>query len=237
MAFSYIDYVANGVNTDFTFPFPYIDESHVRVTVNNVVPSFIFLNESTIRISPAPTAGAAIKIQRNTPIGTAPVDFQDGSVLRESDLDTAVLYNLYIVQELFDLYELQQTLDPESALLLNYAAFNYDIAIQIPYTPDNSEVLTNLVMTSNIKLGVNMDGSTGYSQVAPVGQSAVFSVRRNGIEVGTITFAVGSQIASFSMLTETVWAIGDRLDIVAPTNVPLGFKGIGIILRARRTVV
>jgi hypothetical protein len=98
VAYSYINYTGDASQTDFTFAFAYFDKTHVHAMVDGVEVPFTWLNAQTIQISPAPTAGTKIVVYRNTPKEEPPVDFTDGSILLERDLDTLVLYNLYISQ-------------------------------------------------------------------------------------------------------------------------------------------
>jgi hypothetical protein len=65
--------------------------------------AFTFLNSSTIRFSTAPADGSSIEIRRITPKDNAVVDFQDGSVILERDLDLLATFNLYVSQETDDL--------------------------------------------------------------------------------------------------------------------------------------
>lgn len=103
MAYSYVQYPGNGSTTNFTFPFPYLDSSHIVVRVNGVqTTAFTFLNASTISFSVAPASGSTVEIRRVTPKDEPPVDFQDGSVLLERDLDYLATFNLYVSQETAD---------------------------------------------------------------------------------------------------------------------------------------
>ncbi len=102
MAYSYIKYTGDGSQTDFTFAFAYFDTSHVHVLVDGIDVDFVWLNAQTIQCVTAPAAGTTVVVMRNTPKEEPPVDFTDGSILLERDLDTLVLYNLYISQEAID---------------------------------------------------------------------------------------------------------------------------------------
>ncbi len=237
MAFSFQTYIGSAGRVDFQFDFPYLDEDHVKVTVNGLAAQFAFLNPSTVRLATPPADGATVLIRRRTPIDQAPVDYNDGSVLAEKDLDRAVLYNLYVVQELRDELDADVVLGEGDGELLNNAAFNYDIAMSVPYAPENEEVLLNLVMTTNVRLGVNAGGSTSYVRIPALGSNAVFSIQRNGVQIGTLTYLAGSTVGVFSVPTEVVFAVGDRLDIVSPALVPLNFRGMGVVLRTRRISV
>lgn len=105
MAYSYIRYNGNGSTTNFTFPFSYISRDHIVVKVNDVSTSFTFLNDSTVTVSPAPANGTIVEIRRVTPKNTPIVNFTDGSVLLEADLDLLATFDLYIAQEAEDAVE------------------------------------------------------------------------------------------------------------------------------------
>lgn len=102
MAYSYVQYTGNGATTNFAFSFPYLDSSHIKVRVDGVITAFTFVNSGTVQISPAPLAGKIIDIRRETPKDIAPVNFTDGSVLLEQDLDLLAAFNLYTAQESAD---------------------------------------------------------------------------------------------------------------------------------------
>lgn len=100
--FSYALYPGDGTTTNFVIPFPYLDPAHILVKVDGVSASFSFLNANTIKLAtPAPN-GKVVEIRRATVQATAPVDFTDGSVLREVDLDKLVLFATYAAQESID---------------------------------------------------------------------------------------------------------------------------------------
>jgi len=103
MALSYVQYEGDGTQETFAIPFPYLDKSHIEVRVNLDVTPYTWDDPNTIRISPAPPPGAVIEARRITPRETRMVDFVDGSVLTESDLDIANLQTFYIVQEAIDI--------------------------------------------------------------------------------------------------------------------------------------
>lgn len=103
MSTSYVTYSGTGTQTDFTFPFNYLDKTDVFVFVNGVSSTYSWLNSSSIRTTTAPATGTAVQIRRSTQTAVTPVNFTDGSVLLETDLDTLALYSLYQAQEAADL--------------------------------------------------------------------------------------------------------------------------------------
>ena len=103
MTYSYVLYAGNGSNKNFSFNFPYLDKSHIKTKVDNTqTTEFTWLTNSSIQFTTAPAAGVVIEIYRETPQSAAPVDFTDGSVLLERDLDLLTTFNLYVGQEATD---------------------------------------------------------------------------------------------------------------------------------------
>ena len=96
------------------FSFPYLDDSHVVVQLDDSTGSSpggkfytvdtgdytIITSPSTlIRFTTAPETGARLRIKRDSISSTALVDFENGSVLTETELDRAYLHNLYLNEE------------------------------------------------------------------------------------------------------------------------------------------
>ncbi len=94
----------------YSISFSYIDEDEVDVTVDGVLKTktthYTFASATTIQFTSGnnPANSAAIKFQRDTNIGAKKVDFQDGSVLTETDLDSSTDQLLFGLQELSDDY-------------------------------------------------------------------------------------------------------------------------------------
>lgn len=99
LAYSSTSLTGDGSNTVFSFSFPYLDKSHITAQVNGDLTPFSWLNDSAVTITPAPGPGTIVRIKRTTPKDEAPVDFSDGSVLKESDLDLLARFHLFCAQE------------------------------------------------------------------------------------------------------------------------------------------
>lgn len=103
MAYSYVLYAGDGSNKYFSFNFSYLDKSHVKAKIDSATTTaFSWLTDSSIQFNTAPAAGVVIEIYRETPQNSAPVDFTDGSILLERDLDLLATFNLYVGQEATD---------------------------------------------------------------------------------------------------------------------------------------
>jgi hypothetical protein len=103
MANTYVDYIAVASQTDYNFSFEYLRDDHVKVKVDDVIVTNYTIVTSPvqlIRFNTAPTDGAAIKIYRDSRGDFSPlVDFENGSVLTEDELDEAYRHNLFVSQE------------------------------------------------------------------------------------------------------------------------------------------
>ena len=114
MANTFADHTGDNSTTSFAFSFPYLDDSHVVVQVDQASVaggSFVtktLTTDYTIQTSPtsaiifnsAPATGDRIRIKRDSASNTALVDFENGSVLTEVELDRAYLHNLYLNEEI-----------------------------------------------------------------------------------------------------------------------------------------
>ena len=157
MANTYVDYTVGASQTDFAFSFPYLDDTHVVVqlddstgaspggkfyTVSTGDYSIITSPSALIRFTTAPETGARIRIKRDSASDTALVDFENGSVLTEVELDRAYLHNLYLSEEIEEgsgkntmtknadgnydgdkarIVDVADPVDPQDAVTKNYA--------------------------------------------------------------------------------------------------------------------
>ena len=99
---------ANGTAGPFNIGFTYLAQSEIDVTVDGQPKTLgtHYTFHSTTQISFTdgnfPTSGQTIKFQRNTDISAKKVDFVDGSVLTETDLDNNTDQILFGLQEFVD---------------------------------------------------------------------------------------------------------------------------------------
>ena len=113
MAFSRVTKIGDGTSTQFpvNFTLGYIDPSHITARVGNEVDglgnpvyrTITFLGPNLLQISGAP-AGIGVKIvfERTVPKDELLVDFSNGDVLDEVNLDISQLQTIMAVQEVLD---------------------------------------------------------------------------------------------------------------------------------------
>ena len=110
MANTYVDYTATASQTDFAFNFDYLEDEHVTVEINGVAQlssAYSVIVESNgdtkVRLNVGATAGDIVRVRRKSQPDTNLVDFVNGSVLTESELDRAYLHNRYLAEEISEL--------------------------------------------------------------------------------------------------------------------------------------
>ena len=114
MANTYVDYTGDGQKKNYSFSFPFIKTYHVAVEVNegnagglNKWVRKTIGNDYTVQTSPskeiiftdAPLNLARIRVLRDSDASISLVDFANGSVLTETELDNAYLHNRYLAEE------------------------------------------------------------------------------------------------------------------------------------------
>jgi hypothetical protein len=115
MPLSFIQYPANGSTDTFNIPFSYLSKSHIQVKVNGVIDSAVtFPTDATVKTSTMPPNGVIVEVRRITPNTTRLVDFADGSLLGEGDLDKSSLQTFYVMQEVTDNVDNRLPLDSDN---------------------------------------------------------------------------------------------------------------------------
>ena len=96
-------YTGNGTLTNYSFTFPYLEETDIKVTLNSVVTTaYTLANATTISFNTAPANGVAIRIYRDTAVDNLQSTFFAGSAIRAQDLNDNFLQSNYTVQEIKD---------------------------------------------------------------------------------------------------------------------------------------
>lgn len=80
----------------------------------------------------------------------------------------------------------------------------------------------------------NFSGSTAADPSYNSAATAVLSVQKNGVQVGTITYSAGSPTPTFSSSGTVSFTTGDVLMVLAPTPQDTALEGISIVLVGTR---
>ena len=90
----------------------------------------------------------------------------------------------------------------------------YDIAFEVYGTPDASSNVLNFKAVRDFQ--IQATGHVGSCTTAP-SSSTVFTVKKDGSSIGTITFASGQTTATTS-ISQTNVSSGEVITVVAPSN-------------------
>ena len=104
MANTYVDYTATAGQTDFAFNFPYLEDEHVKVYINSIekLPSDFTITTTpatAVVLNIAASGGEKVRVRRKSQPNDNLVDFVNGSVLTESELDRAYRHTRYLAEE------------------------------------------------------------------------------------------------------------------------------------------
>lgn len=216
MANTSAEYNGNGNTTTFAIPFPFLDVSHLTATVNSIPVAFTLEDSQWFVITPAPAAGAKVRIERTTPSDALLVAFEDASTLTQHDLNTALRQMFFLVQEALDdsltaaelvaqISATALTIQQQFQQLQNWLAngqFYEDYIITIPYSPQGERVIANIPLGEAVRMQGNFSRCKAAT-MADLDTGAVFRVREYTTdysaftELGTFTYTPGSKIASF----------------------------------------
>ena len=102
MANSFIEYTGDGSTTAYTITFDYLATADVKAFLNGTATTAFSVSGQTLTFNSAPASQTAILIERDTPKASRLVDFSDGAILSEADLDKNANQLFFISQEAVD---------------------------------------------------------------------------------------------------------------------------------------
>ena len=102
MATTQNTYTANGSTTNFSFTFPYLASTDVKVKINGTTQNtteYTLANATTVQMNTAPSNGAVVMIFRDTNNDSKKATFYPGSAIKAEDLNNDFDQILYTAQE------------------------------------------------------------------------------------------------------------------------------------------
>ena len=104
MAHTYNTHTGDNSTTVFPFTFPYLDQDHVKVYVDEVLKTYVtdwtFASATQVQFVTAPATSANIRIARETDATSPEATFYAGSSVRHTDLNDNQSQVLYSVEEI-----------------------------------------------------------------------------------------------------------------------------------------
>lgn len=119
-------------------------------------------------------------------------------------------------------------------LAVESVASTYDITLWQAGKPDASQVLLKVKLPRAISFAANFSGSTTAPADVAATVSSVISIKKNGTEVGTVTYGAGATSGTFSSSGAVSFASGDVLTVVAPASQDATLEGIAICLKGTK---
>lgn len=213
MAYSYVRYTGNGSTVNYSFPFQYLSADHVKVRINGELTTlFSFLNANTIQLFSAAPVESVIEIRRETPKDNPIVNFTDGSVLLERDLDLIATFDLYIAQESEDLVGEVMNIDSTG----NFDAEGRRIKNVGDPVADGDAVNKGTLVYEYPKVSVVADNITSVNVVAgDLGAAKLFETDLGLItDNPTVSEVDNSRIGIVAQNIADVQAIADALPVI-----------------------
>jgi hypothetical protein len=126
--------------------------------------------------------------------------------------------------------------DRVDAIVLNTTTLDavattvYDIAFAFQGGIDD-EIL-NLPLPRAVTLPAGAPFSRAVARAAATAET-VYQIQRNGVQVGTVTWAASAQAATFSVASDVAFSAGDRIAVVGPASADstLALPGITLAMR------
>jgi hypothetical protein len=112
----------------------------------------------------------------------------------------------------------------------------YNRTIYIPTTFTAGQEVFAEVVSDDMYVDVDFGRSQGRSGVVAAATTSVFSVKRNGVEIGTITHNVGVSAPAYATVShaQVKFARGEIFSIIAPNPVDASLARVCWVISAIR---
>jgi hypothetical protein len=174
MAVTENTYTGNGSTVLYSFTFPYLAATDIKVSINGVLTTaYTLANATTIQFNTAPSNGAAIRIYRSTSDAAKRATFFPGSSIRAADLNEDFDQVLYIAQE-----------------TANLAASTDASAIQA--TANTALATSNTALTTANAASVTANGIAGTANTALSNSTTAVSTANAANSTATSALSVAN---------------------------------------------
>lgn len=235
MAVTQNTYTGNGSTVLYSFTFPYLKESDIKVTVNgSLTTAYSLANATTIQFNTAPANGAAIVIYRETDDDQLKAEFFPGSAIRAQDLNKNFTQTLYVVQEVVAraISKIGDTMQG----ILNMGGFK----ITNLGTPATDTDAANKQYIDERLGEIGIPGHTRWTKTATAGQTVLtgtgdegntleYSASREQVFVNGALLQRNIDYTANDGLTITLLVpliLGDLVDVRCVNNLPTGISGL-----------
>ena len=219
MANSFVRYTGNGSTDAYAVPFSYRAQADVSVTIDGVATTAYTWNGAgtVITFTTAPLNLTSIEIRRTTSQAARLVDYADGSVLKENDLDTDSFQGFYMGQEAID--------DANDRIKLDNADFQWDAqskrikSVADPTAAQDAVTLNYLtatyLSTATIAHIATLGAiSSDISTVAGISAN-VTSVASNAANINLVAGSIGSVNTVATDIAKVIAVANDLAEAVS----------------------
>lgn len=228
MALSYATYVGDGSTKSFSVPFPYLDKAHVHVRLgDDRMPSFTFTGDAMVSLAVPPAPGEQVRVFRSTPKAIPAVTFHNDQAVDVEHFNDAIRQALYVAQELEDL---NGSVIYQYEMAVQTGSWWYDVSATVPYTPLKGEYVLVMPTVRQLAIPAGFAGSFAFATTSPTDRTQVFTILRDTVAIGALTFPAGSSTGTFSGGGVTL-PVGSVLRIMLASEADSAFRDFGITIR------
>jgi hypothetical protein len=243
MAVTENTYTGNGSTVLYSFTFPYLETTDIKVSLNGTVTTaYTLANATTIQFNTAPDNGAAIRIYRQTDDANPSSTFYPGSAIRSQDLNDNFTQILYVSQETqtFAASTDASAIQGQVTAAVNAAnTANANASTALSIAQASEATANGIAATANTALTTAQTAETTANGIAATANSALAASstalqRSGGTMTGAINFVSGQsypqvpQNAKTSAYTLLASDAGKHVSITTGgITVPSGVFAVG----------
>jgi hypothetical protein len=240
MAITQNTFTGNGTTVLYSFTFPYLDQSHVKATLNGTpTTDFTFANATTLQFNSAPGAGVEIVIFRETDNDQAAAVFAAGSPIRAADLNQNNTQLLYVSQESsFIANEASTTADTA----LSQVSSSFILANQALATANQAQLDATAAVNTSNQAQLDATDAVNTADAADLtSQAAVVTANAALVAVAAaVAYQPVANLAALALLTPSNAEFFELQDSTGAdtdpsiTGIPVGLVGApGLTFRLR----
>jgi hypothetical protein len=125
-----------------------------------------------------------------------------------------------------------RTVQPTTTALSTTTISTYTIGCTMPGTPPPNYSLVVIPLDQSVTYAQNLAPSQGYLQTITTA-AIVITFYANGTSFGTMTFAAGAQVATFTGGSVS-YPVGTVITVVTPNSIDLTASGLGFTLSGQK---
>jgi hypothetical protein len=204
MAITENKYTGNGSTVLYSFTFPYLEVTDIKVSLDGAdTTAYTLANATTVQFNTAPANGVAIRLYRQTDDENLAATFFPGSAIRAKDLNDNFTQNLYVTQESSrDATQAITTADA-ATVTANTALSNSSAAVSTANAASASAAAA--VSTANTASS-NASAAVSTANTASSNASAAVSTANSAASVAaTALSTANSTAAQFAVLDANVY--------------------------------